>query len=51
MRPACMALPSIAALARIYEAREAWTDLNVVYERMLENASGNTAEAEIQAAD
>ena len=38
-----------SALARIYEAREAWNDLNLVYERMLENASGNTAEAEIRA--
>jgi len=41
--------PTISALARIYEAREGWHDLYLVYERMLENASGNTAEAEIQA--
>ena len=37
------------ALARIYEAQEAWTELNVVYERELENASGDVAEAEIRA--
>jgi tetratricopeptide (TPR) repeat protein len=41
--------PTIAALARIHEAREGWQELNLVYERMLENAAGNTAEAEIQA--
>ncbi len=41
--------PTINALARIYEERGAWQELNLVYERMLENASGNTAEAEIQA--
>jgi len=40
---------AIAALARIYEAREGWHELHLVYERMLENAAGNTAEAEIQA--
>jgi tetratricopeptide (TPR) repeat protein len=41
--------PTINALARIYEERSAWQELNLVFERMLENASGNTAEADIQA--
>ena len=41
--------PTIEALARIYEAREGWNELYEVYGRMLENAAGNTAEAEIQA--
>ena len=40
---------TIAALGRIYEAREAWQELYVVYERELENAAGDTAEADIQA--
>ncbi len=40
---------AIQALARIYSAQEAWTDLNTVYERELENASGDVAEAEIRA--
>jgi hypothetical protein len=34
---------------RIYERLEAWHELNVVYERELENAAGDTAEAEIRA--
>ncbi len=40
---------AIAALARIYEAQGSWPELNVVYERELENAAGDTAEAEIRA--
>src|SRR5208282_3343160 len=40
---------AIAALARIYERLEAWSELNVVYERELENAAGDAAEAEIRA--
>jgi tetratricopeptide (TPR) repeat protein len=40
---------AIGALARIYEAQEAWQDLDGVYQRELENASGDTAEAEIRA--
>ncbi|MGO9714610.1 MAG: tetratricopeptide repeat protein [Polyangiaceae bacterium] len=40
---------AVQALARIYEGLEAWTELNVVYERELENASGDVAEAEIRA--
>ncbi len=40
---------SISALARIYEAQESWSDLDAVYQRELENASGDTAEAEIRA--
>jgi tetratricopeptide (TPR) repeat protein len=40
---------SIAALARIYEAQESWQDLDAVYQRELENASGDTSEAEIRA--
>ena len=43
VKPAPMG--SITALARIYEAGENWTELNVVYERELENASGDVAEA------
>ena len=31
---------AIQALARIYEQKQAWTDLNTVYERELENAVG-----------
>ncbi len=40
---------AILALARIYEAQQSWTELNTVYERELENASGDVAEAEIRA--
>ncbi len=40
---------AIAALARIYEGQQAWTELNTVYSRELENASGDVAEAEIRA--
>ncbi len=40
---------AIQALARIYEAQENWVELNGVYERELENASGDVAEAEIRA--
>jgi tetratricopeptide (TPR) repeat protein len=39
----------IAALARIYEAQGAWAELDVVYQRELEGASGDSAEAEIRA--
>lgn len=41
--------PAIQALARIYADQGAWTELNAVYERELENASGDVAEAEIRA--
>ncbi|MBX3191757.1 MAG: tetratricopeptide repeat protein [Labilithrix sp.] len=41
--------PAIQALARIYAALESWQELNTVYERELENASGDVAEAEIRA--
>ncbi|RYG75573.1 tetratricopeptide repeat protein, partial [bacterium] len=40
---------AIAALARIYEAQGAWQELNVVYERELENAPGQSDEADIRA--
>ena len=40
---------AIAALARIYEHQEAWPELDGVYQRELENASGDSAEAEIRA--
>jgi tetratricopeptide (TPR) repeat protein len=40
---------AIAALARIYEQKGAWADLLAVYERELENASGDAAEADIRA--
>jgi tetratricopeptide (TPR) repeat protein len=40
---------AIQALARIYEGASQWPELNVVYERELENASGDVAEAEIRA--
>jgi tetratricopeptide (TPR) repeat protein len=40
---------AISALARIYEHQGAWKELDAVYERELENASGDTAEAEIRA--
>ncbi len=39
----------IASLARIYETKQAWAELNTVYERELENAAGDVAEAEIRA--
>ena len=41
--------PSIQALARIYSAQNAWAELDTVYTRELENASGDVAEAEIRA--
>src|SRR5205823_5626453 len=40
---------AIFALSRIYEQKEAWQELDVVYERELENASGDVQEAEIRA--
>ncbi|HEX9297066.1 MAG TPA: tetratricopeptide repeat protein [Polyangiaceae bacterium] len=40
---------AIEALSRIYEQKEAWQDLNTVYERELENATGDVQEAEIRA--
>src|SRR5262249_4268264 len=40
---------AIAALARIYEAQGAWNELDTVYQRELENASGDVAESEIRA--
>src|SRR5262249_13559000 len=40
---------AIAALARIYEKTGAWSELLTVYERELENASGDAAEADIRA--
>jgi tetratricopeptide (TPR) repeat protein len=40
---------AIAALERIYGHKGAWTDLKVVLERELENASGDSAEADIRA--
>jgi tetratricopeptide (TPR) repeat protein len=40
---------SISALARIYEHQGAWQELDAVYQRELENASGDSAEAEIRA--
>jgi golgin subfamily B member 1 len=40
---------AIQALARIYASQENWVELNGVYERELENASGDVAEAEIRA--
>jgi golgin subfamily B member 1 len=40
---------SILALERIYTQKGAWTDLKVVLDRELENASGDTAEADIRA--
>ena len=39
----------ILALERIYEQKGAWTDLKVVLERELENAGGDTQEADIRA--
>ncbi|AKU99995.1 TPR domain protein, putative component of TonB system [Labilithrix luteola] len=40
---------AVQALARIYAGQGAWVELNTVYERELENASGDVAEAEIRA--
>ncbi|MEO8801200.1 MAG: tetratricopeptide repeat protein, partial [Polyangiaceae bacterium] len=40
---------AIGALGRIYELQGSWPELNTVYERELENASGDVAEAEIRA--
>ncbi len=40
---------AIAALARIYETTENWTELHGVYERELENAAGDSAAADIRA--
>ena len=40
---------AIAALGRIYEAKQEWKALLGVYERELENASGDAAEADIRA--
>ncbi|MGH7434766.1 MAG: tetratricopeptide repeat protein, partial [Polyangiaceae bacterium] len=40
---------AIGALIRIYEAQSSWADLDMVYQRELENASGDSAEAEIRA--
>jgi len=40
---------AIAALERLYEYKQAWTDLNVVYERQLDNAMGDMEEADIRA--
>jgi tetratricopeptide (TPR) repeat protein len=40
---------AIQALARIYERLSAWNELDIVYQRELENASGDVAEAEIRA--
>jgi tetratricopeptide (TPR) repeat protein len=40
---------AIAALARIYQQTEAWAELERVYGRELQNASGDVQEAEIRA--
>ena len=40
---------TIAALGRIYEQKQEWVLLGGVYERELENASGDSAEADIRA--
>jgi len=40
---------TIIALGRIYERLARWPELNGVYERELENASGDVAEADIRA--
>ena len=40
---------AIMALERIYGQKAAWTDLKVVLERELENASGDAAESDIRA--
>jgi tetratricopeptide (TPR) repeat protein len=40
---------TLGALARIYEHSEAWKELDAVYQRELEHASGDAAEADIRA--
>ena len=40
---------AVGALERLYEYKESWNDLNVVYERQLDNALGDIEEAEIRA--
>jgi tetratricopeptide (TPR) repeat protein len=40
---------AISALERLYEYKEAWAELNVVYERQLDNAMGDAEEADIRA--
>lgn len=40
---------AITALARIYEQQGAWQELDTIYKGQLENASGDTEEAEIRA--
>ncbi|HVU04695.1 MAG TPA: tetratricopeptide repeat protein [Polyangiaceae bacterium] len=40
---------AVNALARIYETKESWNDLKVVYGRKLDNAVGDVEEAEIRA--
>ena len=40
---------TVGSLARIYEQQGAWQDLDAVYQRELENSSGDSAEAEIRA--
>ena len=40
---------AIVALGRIYEQQGAWPELDGVYQRELENAAGDAAEAEIRA--
>ncbi len=40
---------AIRALARIYELLEQWPNLNGVYQRELDNAAGDVAEADIRA--
>jgi len=40
---------AIYALERIYAQKGSWTDLKVVYDRQLETAVGDTAEADIRA--
>src|SRR5262249_33085681 len=40
---------AIAALERIYTEKGSWTDLKVVLERELENATGDSQEADIRA--
>ncbi|HEY4012646.1 MAG TPA: tetratricopeptide repeat protein [Polyangiaceae bacterium] len=39
---------AVLALARIYEQQQSWPELDAVYQRELENASGDAAEAEIR---
>ena len=40
---------AIDALARIFEQTEAWKELDAVYQRQLDNATGDVQEAEIRA--